>query len=69
MKELIRTKVDIFKIEDACELENINLNKIITIEEIFKEKEKIDLTQEKLQLFLNGVKLTYNLEDNVYRIR
>ena len=68
MKELIRTKVDIFKIEDSCKLDDISLNKIITIEEIFKDKEKIVLSNEKLQLFLNGVNLMYSLKDNIYRI-
>lgn len=72
MKELQRTSVNQFNIEKSIlleELENINvLEKIISIEEIFKDKPKIDLNDRKLELFLNGVQLTHDLEDEVYRI-
>ena len=56
MKELNRTKVGDFKIEDSIKVkeleENIlkhNLSKIITIEELFKEKEKVELTDNKIK--------------------
>lgn len=72
MKELQRTKVDKFAIEDAIELEDLTeelANKnIIKIENIFKENKKIELDDRKLELFLNGVKLTYNMEDGLYKI-
>ncbi|MBQ2916674.1 MAG: tRNA pseudouridine(55) synthase TruB [Clostridia bacterium] len=72
MKELQRTSVKEFNIEDSIsleELENINvLEKIISIEEIFKDKPIIDLNNRKLELFLNGVQLTHDLEDELYRI-
>ena len=72
MKELQRTSVNEFNIEDSIsleELENINvLEKIISIEEIFKDKPIIDLNNRKLELFLNGVQLTHDLEDELYRI-
>jgi len=42
--------------------------KLITIENIFKDKEKIELNDRKLELFLNGVQLTYELKDNTYKI-
>ena len=72
MKELQRTKVNDFKIEHAIsldDLDNTNIeNKIISIEEIFKNKSKLELNDRKLELFLNGVQLTYELNDGVYRI-
>ena len=33
-----------------------------------RKKDKINLDNRKLQLFLNGVKLTYKFKDDVYRI-
>lgn len=74
MKELKRIQVGEFKIEDSVtieELENYkdNINdRIISIEKLFINKAKIILEPRKLQLFLNGVKLTQNCQDEVYRI-
>ena len=72
MKELQRTTVDKFKIEQSINLENLNQEivekNLITIENIFNDKERIDLNDRKLELFLNGVQLTHQLEDNTYRI-
>ena len=72
MKALQRTTVDKFKIQDSINLEDLNQEileeKLITIENIFDDKESIDLNDRKLELFLNGVKLTHELEDNTYRI-
>lgn len=72
MKELQRIKVNEFDIKDAITLEdldNVNIeNKIISIEKLFINNEKIDLNNRKLELFLNGVQLTHDLNDGVYRI-
>ena len=72
MKELQRTSVNQFDIGNSIsleELENINVQeKIISIEEIFKDNPKIELNSRKLELFLNGVQLTHDLEDGLYRI-
>jgi len=63
MSNLNRTKVNEFNIENVIELEqikenpNIILEKIINIEEIFKNIRKIELDNYKKKLFLNGVKL------------
>jgi len=63
MSNLNRTKVNEFNIENVIELEqikenpNIILEKIINIEEIFKNIRKIELDNYKTKLFLNGVKL------------
>lgn len=72
MKELQRTKVDKFDIEKSIsldELDNVNVKeKLISIEEIFEDNLKIDLNDRKLELFLNGVQLTHELGDGLYRI-
>ena len=72
MKELQRTQVGNFKIEQAISIENLNKEtvkkRIITIEELFKNLENVQLGKKKLQLFLNGVKLNFDLEDDIYKI-
>lgn len=69
MQNLVRTKVDKFKIEDAIELEKVEKNmKLLSIEEVFCDKEKIVIDNSKVTFFLNGVKLPYNMSDGVYRI-
>lgn len=76
LKELERTKVNDFNINQSIKLEDLekmdikDIEKyIITVENIFKDKEKIILEQnDDLKKFLNGVKLKYNLPDEIYRI-
>lgn len=77
MKELRREKVGIFDLENAIkvdELKGENLNKeqiekkIITIEDLFKEKCQIKLDNKELRLLLNGVKIEIKKEDGIYRI-
>ena len=81
MKSLKRIQVGNFKIEDSITIEelhkivensgieNIELkNKIISIEKIFENSPSIKLDDRKLGLFLNGVMLTQNFEDGVYKI-
>lgn len=71
MKELNRTRVGDFKIENSIKVEEMenatNLN-FITVEEYLSSYKKIVIDERKLQLFLNGVQLTYNLENGIYRI-
>ena len=72
MKELQRTKVGTFTIDQSVNLENLTKETIgkymITIENLFKNLEKIHLSERKLQLFLNGVKLGFDLQDGIYKI-
>lgn len=74
MKELRRIKVgefDISKtvnIEDIKQNENLLQEKIISIEELFKQKAEIELNNKELELFLNGVKLHKNNTDEIYRV-
>ena len=69
MKELKRTQVGEFKIEDAITIEELEQNKTcITIENYFRQNKNINLNEKKLQLFLNGVQLTWPLPDGVYKV-
>lgn len=71
MKELKRTQVGEFKIEDSIKIEELENNiekNFISIEKYFEKSEKIKLEESKMKLFLNGVQLTYKLEDGIYRI-
>lgn len=71
MSDLNRLQVGDFKIEDSItikELEKKSDNRIISLENIFKEKERIDLDARKYSLLLNGVRLTYKKENGIYRI-
>ncbi|MBQ6991939.1 MAG: tRNA pseudouridine(55) synthase TruB [Clostridia bacterium] len=68
MKELERKKVNIFTIENAINLDDISEKNIISLEKIFEDRERIFLNKRKLELFLNGVKLQFNLKDELYRI-
>ena len=74
MIELQRVQVGEFNISNSITLEQIQNNPnelekyLITIEDIFKDKENINLDNKKLQLFLNGVQLNFNKEEGVYKI-
>ena len=72
MKELQRTRVGIFTIEQSVLVEDLTKETIekymITIEKLFKDLENIELNEKKLQLFLNGVKLSFDLEEGIYKI-
>lgn len=77
MKALKRIQVGNFDIEDSVTIEeleknknNINYikNKIISIEDLFNHSNSITLNNKKLQLFLNGVKLTQNYDNGIYKI-
>ena len=78
MKELERTEVGDFKLEQSISIDDlISISesdknkieeKIIGIEDLFNNLENIELNKRKLQLFLNGVKLTVENEPGLYRI-
>lgn len=77
MQELERSRVGKFDIKNSITIEELEQNiedsefinqHFITIENYFKDKESIKLNERKLSLFLNGVKLTHNLTDDMYKI-
>ena len=70
MSELNRVQVGDFSIEQAISIEQLEKGEIpyITIEEIFSDRQEILLEKQRLQPFLNGVKLTMKKPDGVYRV-
>lgn len=77
MKELKRTQVGDFKIEDSITLNELEMNikdiefvkdRIISVEELFKNRPVIKLEKRKVELLINGVKITQHYDDGIYRI-
>ena len=78
MKELKRTKVGEFSLNQAITIEELEKNKenkefleekLITIPKFFENVARIILNEQKLQLFLNGVQLTRIEPDGIYQIQ
>ena len=77
MKELKRIKVGEFEIDQTVTIEELQEHKddisfleskLITLEDFFKDKEKILLSLNQIKKFLNGVRININLKDGLYRI-
>lgn len=74
MKELKRTIVGKFKIENAITLEELESNsnyikeKVITMEKLLSNLPSINLNEKQIEKFLNGVQLSVNEEDGIYNI-
>ena len=72
MKNLKRLQVGKFNIKDAVYIDDIDLKNVndhlITPEEILRGIPCINLGEKKLKLFLNGVQLTANNIDGLYKI-
>ena len=74
MKELRRSRVGEFDIQDSINIEEIKENKklleekIISIEKFFKNKQSIELSNYELKLFLDGVQLNKEIPDGTYKL-
>lgn len=73
MKELQRTRVGNFSIQNSLKITDMNNSekvqeKFITIEKFLENKEKLELSSENMKKFLNGVKIRYQKKDEVYRV-
>ena len=77
MKELNRTMVGEFKIEDSVTIEELEDNisnkkfldeHFISVEHFFMDSVKLNLDKRKLNLFLNGVKLECDITDGLVRV-
>ena len=69
LSALRRLSQGIFNLKNAMTIENIELNKLITIEEAFSELSEIQLDSNQTKFFMNGVKIEeINLEDDTYKI-
>lgn len=75
MQNLVRLQVGEFNVKDSItltmenekDLEIIEKN-IISVEKIFGEYPKLDIEPSRIKHFLNGVKITQNVKDGIYRI-
>ena len=77
MSSLQRVKVVRFSIENSITIDDLEKNikndsyiknHFISIEKLFENEPNIELNNRKLELFLNGVKLTWQVEDGIYKI-
>lgn len=72
MKNLKRLQVGNFNIENAICIDELNLENVneymYTLEDMLKENESMNLNEYKLKLFLNGIKLSVNNLDGIYKI-
>ncbi len=75
MQNLMRTIVDEFKIEESISIDEVKEkeisyieSKFISIEQAFSKIPEIMLDTKRTKHFLNGVKITQNNIDGVYRI-
>ena len=77
MLELNRIKVGDFDISNSITLKELETNSdnirflqdnIIDVEKIFEKNNCIELNDKKLELFLNGVKLTFKQNDDIYKV-
>ncbi len=74
MSSLNRILVDKFSIDDSIDFETLEKikdkieDKLITMEQVFSNLDKLKLSDRKKELFLNGVMLTFNLNDGIYNI-
>ena len=77
MSSLRRVRVDKFNIENAVTLEDLEEYKndedfknkyFLRTEDVFFNFENIILNKRKEELFLNGVKLTFELPNGTYNI-
>lgn len=77
MKDLNRIKVGKFSIDESITIDKLEENYqnkdfmdsyFITIEKLFIENPSITINNQRMKHFFNGVKLSYKLDDNIYRI-
>lgn len=72
MKELKRTKVGDFDIQNSVTIDqvknNSNLIKILTIEDMFKTYNSINIDDKQTELLLNGVKIKTHKTDGIYKL-
>ena len=69
LSSLRRLSQGIFNIKNAMTIENIELNKLITIEKAFSELPEIKLNFNQTKVFMNGGKIQeINFKDDIYKI-
>ena len=77
MLELNRLRVGNFDISQSVDIDELEKNKenkiwlnnqIISLEHVMEKNPKFDLPKNKLEKFLNGVKIEANEKDGIYKV-
>jgi tRNA pseudouridine55 synthase len=69
LSSLIRLSQGVFNLDDAFSLDELNHESIISIESAFLNFDKLSLTQDETRLFLNGVRFSFEGQENtLFRI-
>ena len=69
LSSLTRLSQGVFNLDDACSLDELNHESIISIESAFLNFDKLSLTQDETRLFLNGVRFDFDgQESTLFRI-
>ena len=69
LSKLIRTSQEKFKLSDACSLDDINLEKLISLENAFEDLDFIQLNESDADAFLHGRSIQTDFEDrNLLRV-
>lgn len=75
MTELERIKTGNFKIDNSIKLYDFlkleyedMLNRIVSIEEYYKESKKVSMTKDEFTKFINGVKFDINTQESIVRV-
>jgi tRNA pseudouridine55 synthase len=69
LSSLVRLSQGVFNLDDACSLDELNHESIISIEGAFLNFDKLSLTQDETRLFLNGVRFDFEgQESTLFRI-
>ena len=69
LSSLTRLSQGVFNLDDAFSLDELNHESIISIESAFLNLDKLSLTQDETRLFLNGVRFSFEGQENtLFRI-
>lgn len=69
MTKLVRTKCAKFKIENSTKLEECESSKLLTLDDIFAEYDKIELDKNQFFRFFNTSKVELKIEDGYYCLK
>ena len=64
----IKQAITLEEIEEYKDNQEFFKQHLISIEDIFNDKQNIVMDSKKIELFLNGVNLKTDLEDGIYKI-
>ncbi len=69
LSKLIRTSQDKFLLSDACSIDELSLENLISLENAFEDLDFIQLNENDSRAFLHGISIELNLDhDNLLRV-